>query len=238
MTSRRLFFTVLALVLVLAACGDDAGGSSSLTTEGTAPQQTTSTTVATTSTEETTPPPQQATLTPEEIARAWMSAYADGDIEGYEDLMSPDAIFLTSMAISEGSTGTPEPYFGSGSQGTERLHSLKLFAGSGSIEADCDTADNVVTCRTVMDTLLGFPDAPYRPVLEFTVESGLIVHLSHSSDTTNRNSPARNADYARWLQETHPEDHDELFFSNTMLLNEADQAERHRTRIAEWAASQ
>lgn len=182
-----------------------------------------------------------ATRTPLETAELWLERFAAGDVDGFLSLVAPDAIFDPVLHDT--------PYFG-GSTGTDRAHARdsRLLYASGVLDVSCSNAGPVVEC--VGEKLTAFNPAdsagdpvPYTVGIEFTVVDGVVTVFRPTGGPTGDDDAFRLWDqsrilaYGSWLEEQHPQDHADLFFLTSLLIDDIDQAERHRILITEWAAT-
>jgi hypothetical protein len=74
----------------------------------------------------------------------------------------------------------------------------------------------------------------------FTVENGVVTDITAVDAQRVEGSSAdgqRTPNYKEWLSQNHPQDHAELFYNTTIIINDAEKAERHHTFVAEWAAA-
>lgn len=163
-------------------------------------------------------------------AELWIERFEAGDADGFLQLMSPDAAFDPAYH--------DVPYFGGASDtaGSHAVDARLLYAAGGSLDLDCASVDSAVVRCTGMKNS-AFNEAPVPLDITFTVEDGSITVLApDGDDTTRRWDRPLIADYGNWLNETHPADHADLFFSTTMLVGDREQAERHRELVVEWRA--
>ena len=135
------------------------------------------------------------------------------------------------------------PYFG-GSHGadlTEARDSLALFAASGSITKTCTADGRVVTCDVSLNDL--FRDraglGAYRFSYVLSVDDISITELVFIPQPPHDRyeTGSEIVEYAGWLRDNYPQDYEDLFFQNTMLVEPFELAERHRVLIDEWHAS-
>ena len=183
--------------------------------------------------------------TPLETVELWIERYEGGDVDGYQALMSPDAVYrcFNCGTISE----DPDPYFGgrNDTATSDARESLQFYVTGASWGASCSAQADVVSCSADQTggafAVVSDSGELASTSIEFTftVSDGLITEWVFENtgvsgitfDTT------READYLGWLAETHPDDHAELVLFGTMLLNDDAQVERHRELVAEWAGA-
>jgi ketosteroid isomerase-like protein len=199
----------------------------------------------------TEPVAESTPVAPIDVAEAWFASYEAGDVAGYQALMSADATF--SCADCAGG-GMPEgPYFDYPLRALtdeDAADSRTLYAGHGSLNATCAADGNVVTCNTERASLFGWfdeegePRTHQRVARVFTVEDGVITEYTFAevfAEVPGGHGSWFNygkiAAYGRWLSQNHPKDHAELFFGTTILVNDAEQVERHHMFVADWAAA-
>ncbi len=182
-------------------------------------------------------------VTPIDVAEAWFALYEAGDVAGYQALMSTDATFSCANCAQ----GMPDgPYFDypfRALAAEDAGDSRTLYAGHGSLNATCAADGNVVTCDTERASLFGWfdeegePQTYLRITRVLTVEDGVVTEYAIVAMEGAWFDFGQIAAYGRWLSQNHPKDHAELFFDTTIIVNDAEQAERHRTFVAEWAAA-
>jgi len=195
----------------------------------------------------TEPAVESTAVAPIDVAEAWFALYETGDVAGYQALMSADATFsCADCAVG----GMPEgPYFDYPFRALadeDAADSRTLYAGHGSLSATCAADGNVVTCDTERASLFGWfdeegePRTHQRVTRVFTVENGLVTEYLFVEDPVRGGSwfdYGQVAAYGRWLSQNHPKDHAELFFGTTIIVNDVEQAERHRMFVADWVAA-
>jgi hypothetical protein len=194
----------------------------------------------------TEPVAESTVAAPIDVAESWFALYEAGDVAGYQALMSADATF----SCADCAGGMPDgPYFDYPFRALadeDAGDSRTLYAGHGSLNATCAADGNVVTCDTERESLFGWFDSEGEPRTHqrltrvLTVEDGVvteytIVELQESEASWF--DYGQIAAYGTWLSQNHPKDHAELFFGTTILVNDAEQAARHRMFVADWAAA-
>jgi hypothetical protein len=184
---------------------------------------------------------------PIDVAEAWFALYETGDVAGYQALMSADATF--SCADCAGGGMSEGPYFDypfRALAAEDAADSRTLYAGHGSLSATCAAEGNVVTCDTERASLFGWfdeegePRTHQRVTRVFTVENGVVTGYTFAEVPGGEGrwfDYGQIAAYGTWLSQNHPRDHAELFFGTTILVSDAEQAERHRMFVLEWAAA-
>jgi len=195
----------------------------------------------------TEPVAESTAVAPIDVAEAWFALYEAGDVAGYQALMSADATF--SCADCAGDGMSEGPYFDYPLRALadeEAADSRTLYAGHGSLAATCAADGNVVTCDTERASLFGWFDEEREPRTHmrvtrvFSVENGVVTKYTFAEapgDGGTWFDYGQIATYGTWLSQNYPEDHAELFFGTTIIVNDAEQAERHHTFVAEWAAA-
>jgi len=195
------------------------------------------------------PVAESTVVAPIDVAEAWFALYEAGDVAGYQALMSADATF--SCADCTGGTGLTldGPYFDyplRALAAEDAADSRTLYAGHGSLNATCTADGNVVTCDTERASLFGWfdeegePQTYQRATRVFTVEDGVVTEYGFVALQALQGkwfNYGQIAAYGRWLSQNHPKDHAELFFGTTIIVNDAEQTERHRIFVADWAAA-
>lgn len=176
---------------------------------------------------------------PVAVVAEWFAAFERGDVETYQDLIAADAWWECRGCAPPVHAG---PYFG-GSHGadlTEARDSLLTHAAQGSVSATCTAEGVQVTCEVGRSDLFRTSAnlAPYRYGYEVTVEGGSITNLVFISIHSDRYlSGSQIGAYERWLMESHPDDHQDLFLYGTMIVEPVEKAERHRRLVAQWHAA-
>ena len=179
---------------------------------------------------------------PESIAIEWLESYESGDVAHYQSLMSADATFLA----DDGYDRAIADYFAEGGVGganQDARDSRLLALANGSLNAVCSAENNLVSCDTMRISEFGYFTADGEPTqvdtssYEFTIDDGVITHLTLTRFGGNLFDYGQVQGYRIWLAETHPTAHDELFFQSTILLTTEDQFEQHKTYVVEYLNS-
>jgi hypothetical protein len=194
----------------------------------------------------TEPVAESTVAAPIDVAESWFALYEAGDVAGYQALMSADATF----SCADCAGGMPVgPYFDYPFRALadeEAGDSRTLYAGHGSLNATCAADGNVVTCDTERESLFGWFDSEGEPRTHqrltrvLTVEDGVVTEytiVELQEFEASWFDYGQIAAYGTWLSQNHPKDHAELFFGNTILVNDAEQAARHRMFVADWASA-
>lgn len=169
-----------------------------------------------------------------EVVEAFLDRYEAGDVEGYESLMDPDAIWDCPECV-EG------PFFtDSGARVLNRTWSHYGAATGIRREAECEAGERLVTC--VVTSLSGLQPGTLLQVdeIEIIVNDGAIVDVLVVR-TTNGMLPATDLRglmvYEDWLNENHPEVFDELFrFRGDPIVDSPEARDLQRQYVAQFLA--
>lgn len=173
----------------------------------------------------------------------FIDRYEAGDVDGYQALMTPDVLF--SCDGCGAGDFAPDSYYdypGFELADSDARDSRLLYVTQGSLGETCRADGPTVTCEMAKTSAVGFRSeagtlVPDRYTHIFTVEDGLITAFKWIGNDAEAYDFSKIGEYERWLAANYPEDHAELFLFGTMLLNDADQTERHRALFAEWLDS-
>lgn len=169
-----------------------------------------------------------------EVVEAFLDRYEAGDVEGYESLMDPDAIWDCPECI-EG------PFFtDSGARVLNRTWSHYGAATGIRREAECEAGERLVTC--VVTSLSGLQPGTLLQVdeIEIIVHDGAIVDVLVVR-TTNGMLPATDLRglmvYEDWLDENHPEVFDQLFrFRGDPIVDSPEARDLQRQYVTQFLA--
>jgi len=237
---RRWWIAAAAAVIVVAAAGigfalGSSDGERADAVATTTPVTTTPMTTAGTQAPVTT---MGEALTPLEVGELFMERWAAADFDGVEALIDQAA---TSRCYDCPDT-TIWPWSSAKYRGIEERTMGLAYIGGSNTQYSCAAVNAMVTCSLRIDSRFE-PNDPgvYQGSLErvdiFTVVDGLITHLDFElwPDYEGIFSVSI-ADYEQWLADVHPDEHDELFFLGTLLVNDRGQRDTHRSLVSEWAA--
>ncbi|MGI9666387.1 MAG: hypothetical protein ACR2N2_04690 [Acidimicrobiia bacterium] len=178
----------------------------------------------------------------EDLVEDWFVAYESGDAASYQSMMSREMTFLCRNC---GHDRAVTRYFDpTGGADLDVRDSRLLALGDGTLNPVCEADDNVVTCATERISAFGFftdegePTQTDRSTYEFAVSDGAITHL-----TVTRVSSGNIFDFGKiqsyrlWVERTHPDVYDDLFFSSTILIGTDEQWRRHQDLAPAFLAS-
>ncbi len=177
-------------------------------------------------------------MDPADLVDTWIDRYETGDVAGFHALMHENATWSCEGAAQ--CEAPTESYFEGpfGVDDWDARQSRRTYAAHGSLNADCSTEGAAVTCDfSKMDVFRPAPTT-YRYV--FHVENGLITNIEMIADQgiAAPEGELQIQEYERWMEENHPDMHEELFYLGTMLLETNEQLEQHHQLIDDWASSQ
>ncbi len=172
----------------------------------------------------------------------WFVSYESGDAAAYQSMMSPEMTFL---CLNCGYDRTVTRYFDpAGGADLDVRDSRLLALGDGTLNPVCETDDDVVMCATERISAFGFftedgePTQTDRSTYEFVVSDGAITHLTVTRVSSgNIFDFGKIQDYRLWVERTHPDVYDDLFFSSTILIGTDEQWRRHQDLAPAFLAS-
>lgn len=171
---------------------------------------------------------------PIEVAEAFFERYEAGDVEGYESLMHPDAIWDCPECF-EG------PFFpDSGARVLNRTWSHYIAATGMRRQVECETSGSLVTCVARSTSALQPGTVVQVDEIEITVTDGAIAAVL-VVNTTNGMLPATDMRgliaYEGWLNENHPVVRDQLFgFRREPIVDTPEARDLHRRYVARFLA--
>ena len=127
-------------------------------------------------------------VTAESVALQWLESYQSGDVAHYESLMSADVTYLCDNCGYERAIADYFAEEGMGGASQDARDSRLLALASGALNPVCSTEDNVVSCDTMRISEFGYftdsgePTQVDMSTYEFTIEDGVIVHLTVTRD--------------------------------------------------------
>ena len=169
-----------------------------------------------------------------DVVEAFFERYEAGDVDGYESLMHPDAIW-DCPECSEG------PFFPeSGARVLNRTWSHYLAATGMRREVECETSGSLVTCVATSTSALQPGTVVQVDEIEITVTEGAIVDVL-VVNTTNGMLPATDLRgliaYEGWLSENHSEIRDQLFgFRREPIMDTPEARDLHRQYVDRFLA--
>jgi len=177
--------------------------------------------------------------TPDELVEDWFVSYESGDAAGYQLAMSPDT---THQCVNCGYDRAVTQYFEPAGGAELDVRDSRLLAlGDGSLNPVCESDGAVVTCVTERISAFGFftdegePTQTDRSTYEFTTSGKTITHLTVTRGSSgNMFDFSKVQDYRQWVERSHPDVYDDLFFLNTILIGTDEQWRVHQVLAAEF----
>ena len=156
--------------------------------------------------------------------------------------MSPDMTFL---CVNCGYDRAVTTYFEpAGGADLDVRDSRLLALGDGKLNPVCESDGVVVTCVTERISAFGYftddgePTQTDRSMYEFTVSGEAITHLTVTRGSSgNLFDFGKIQDYRLWVEQSHPDEYDDLFFLNTILIGTEQQWRTHQVLAAEFFTS-
>ncbi len=176
---------------------------------------------------------------PDELVEDWLVSYESGDVAGYQSAMSPDMTYLcVNCAYDRSVTSYFEPVGGA----EQDVRDSRLLAlGAGKLNPVCESDGAVVTCMTERISAFGFftddgePTQTDRSSYEFTISDDAITHLTVTRVSSgNMFDFSKVQDYRLWVEDSHPDVYDDLFFLSTILIGTDEQWRMHQVLAAEF----
>ena len=176
---------------------------------------------------------------PDELVEDWFVSYESGDVAGYQSAMSPDMTYDVNGDYDRAVVAYFEP---AGGAEQDVRDSRLLALGGGELNPVCEADGAVVMCATERISAFGFftvegePTQTDRSTYEFTVSDDSITHLTLTVSSGNLFDFSKIQDYRLWVEDSHPDVYDDLFFSSTILIGTDEQWRMHQVLATEFFA--
>ena len=175
---------------------------------------------------------------PDELVEDWFASYESGDVAGYQSAMSPDMTYDVNGDYDRAVVA----YFGPVGGADQDVRDSRLLAlGDAKLNPVCESDGAVVTCMTERISAFGFftddgkPTQTDRSTYEFTVSDESITHLTLTRVSSgNMFDFSKIQDYRLWVEDSHPDVYDDLFFSSTILIGTDEQWRIHQALATEF----
>jgi hypothetical protein len=175
---------------------------------------------------------------PDELVEDWFVSYESGDVAGYQSAMSPAMTYDVNGDYDRAVTA----YFGPVGGAEQDVRDSRLLAlGDGKLNPVCESDGAVVMCATERISAFGFftdegePTQTDRSTYEFTVSDEAITHLTLTRVSSgNLFDFSKVQDYRLWVEHSHPDVYDDLFFLSTILIGSDEQWRMHQVLATEF----
>ena len=176
---------------------------------------------------------------PDELVEDWFVSYESGDAAGYQSAMSPA---MTYLCVNCGYDREVTSYFEPTGGADQDVRDSRLLAlGNGRLNPVCESDGVLVTCATERISAFGFftdegePTQTDRSTYEFTIPDEAITHLTVTRVSSgNLFDFSKVQDYRLWVEFSHPDVYDDLFFLSTILIGTDEQWRMHQVLAAEF----